>query len=87
MNRLNEYMIGRGLSQKDVAAAVGVSRPTVSTRFTLSEHGLLPRPVCGPCSDMKKAARLGGCFYIVCFTLSCSSARLALFQRSMVPTR
>lgn len=30
MNRLNEYMIGRGLSQKDVAAAVGVSRPTVS---------------------------------------------------------
>ena len=30
MNRLNEYMIGRGISQKDVAAAVGVSRPTVS---------------------------------------------------------
>lgn len=29
MNRLNELMIERGLSQKDIAFGVGVSRPTV----------------------------------------------------------
>lgn len=30
MNRLNELMIERGLTQKDIAIAVGVSRPTAS---------------------------------------------------------
>lgn len=30
MNKLNELMIGKALSQKEIALAVGVSRPTVS---------------------------------------------------------
>lgn len=30
MNKLNDLMIGKGLTQKEIAIAVGVSRPTVS---------------------------------------------------------